>query len=192
MTFADPGCIVFFKDRFSLWRGIMRKLSKLVSTIDNISEMCGRIFSFFIISLVALSIFEVFTRRFLGRPTIWSDEILSYCFCATIMLTIGYTLRHKAHVKIDIFPKRLSEKGQATLEIITFIVFIGFFTIVFLWKSIHFAGISWIRLERSPSAFNFFVFPAKTLLPVGAFLLLIQLLADFLRNIVFVIKGERL
>lgn len=170
----------------------MRRLRKLLNIIDNISESCGRVFSWFIITLVGLSVFEVFTRRILGKPTIWTHETLSYLFCASIMLTMGYALRHKTHVRIDIFPKRLSLKGQAILNIITFVIFLGFFSILFLWKGILFAATSWARMERAISAFNFYVFPAKTLIPVGAFLLLIQGIADFLRDIIFLIKGERL
>jgi TRAP-type mannitol/chloroaromatic compound transport system permease small subunit len=46
--------------------------------------------------------------------------------------------------------------------------------------------------ERTPTAFNPIVYPAKTILPVGALLLLLQGLADFAKSIVFLVKGERL
>lgn len=164
----------------------------LVKKIDNLSEWCGRIFSFFIITIIGLSLFEVFTRRILGKPTIWTHETLSYLFCASILLTMAYTLKHGQHVKVDLIYNRLSPKKKAILDIITFIFFMGFFTIVFLWKGIVFAATSWALWERTPSAFNFYVFPAKTLLPVGAFLLLLQGLSDFIKNIVFLVKGERL
>lgn len=170
----------------------MGGLKKFVDGIDAMSEWCGRLFSWFLVTLVGLSIYEVITRRLFGHPTIWTFETLGYLFCATVMLTMGYVLRHKGHVHIDIYTARLSPRSQAILEVITFILFLGFFTTVFLWKGIIYAGMSWMRLERAPSAFNFYVFPAKTLIPVGAALLLIQGIADAIRNIVFVIKGERL
>jgi len=78
------------------------------------------------------------------------------------------------------------------VDTITFIFFLGFFSVIFLWKGVIFAATSWSMMERTPSAFNFYVFPAKTLLPIGAFLLLIQGLSDFTKNIVFLTKGERL
>ena len=170
----------------------MGGLKKFVNGIDRMSEWCGRLFSWLLVALVGLCIFEVITRRVFGHPTIWTFEVLSYVFCATVMLTMGYVLHHKGHVHIDIFTAHLSPKWQAILEVITFIFFLGFFTIVFLWKGSIYAGMSWMRLERSPSAFNFYVFPAKTLIPVGALLLLLQGIADAVRNVVFVIKGERL
>ena len=160
--------------------------------MDALSEWCGRIFSWFIVAIILLFVFEVFTRRILGKPTIWTHEVLSYLFCASIMLTMAYTLRHKQHVSVNLIYARLTPKTKAILDIITFVIFLGFFSIVFLWEGIRFAATSWAMLERTPSAFNFYVFPAKTLLPIGVFLLLIQGLSDFIKNIVFVAKGEQL
>lgn len=163
-----------------------------VKKIDIFSEWCGKIFSWFIVAIILLSVFEVFTRRVLGKPTIWTHETLSYFFCAAILLTMAYTLRYKQHVSVDLIYARLTPKTKAILDIITFVIFLGFFSFIFLWKGIVFAATSWAMLERTPSAFNFYVFPAKTLLPVGAFLLLIQGLSDFIKNIVYVAKGEKL
>src|SRR4030043_2242960 len=163
-----------------------------VKKIDIFSEWRGRIFSWFIVAIILLSVFEVFTRRILGKPTIWTHEVLSYLFCASILLTMAYTLRYKQHVAVDLIYARLTPKTKAILNIITFVIFLGFFSIVFLWEGIRFAATSWAMWERTPSAFNFYVFPAKTLLPLGIFLLLVQGLSDFIKNIVFVFKGEQL
>jgi TRAP-type mannitol/chloroaromatic compound transport system permease small subunit len=170
----------------------VEKIRKFLIGMDVLSEWCGRIFSWFIVAIILLSVFEVFTRRILGKPTIWTHEVLSYLFCASIMLTMAYTLRHRQHVSVDLIYARLTPKTKAILNIITFVIFLGFFSIVFLWEGSRFAATSWAMLERTPSAFNFYVFPAKTLLPVGAFLLLLQGLSDFIKNIVFLAKGEQL
>lgn len=170
----------------------MNTIRAIVNQIDGISEWSGRIFSWFVVTIIVLSLFEVFTRRILGKPTIWTHETLSYLFAATVMLTMGYTLKYKAHANVDILYQRFTPKTKAILDVITFIVFLGFFATIFLWQGIIFAATSWGMLERTPSAFNFYVFPAKTLLPVGAFLLLLQGASDFVRNIVFLVKGEQL
>ncbi len=170
----------------------MEKIRKLLIGINTLSEWCGKIFSWFIVAVILLSVFEVFTRRILGKPTIWTHETLSYLFCASIMLTMAYTLRYKQHVSVDLIYGRFTPKTKAILDIITFIFFLGFFSTIFLWKGIIFAATSWAMWERTPSAFNFYVFPAKTLLPVGGFLLLVQGLSDFIKNIVFLFKGEKL
>lgn len=170
----------------------METIRAFVHRIEAISEWCGRIFSWFIVAIIGISLFEVFTRRILGKPTIWTHETLSYFFCASIMLTMAYTLKYKQHVAVDLIYARFTPKGKAILDIITFIFFMGFFSVIFLWKGVVFAATSWAMLERTPSAFNFYVFPAKTLLPLGGLLLLMQGLSDFIKNIVFLVRGEQL
>jgi TRAP-type mannitol/chloroaromatic compound transport system permease small subunit len=164
----------------------------IVRYLETVSEWSGRIFSCFIISLIALSLYEVFTRRLLGKPTIWTHEIIAYLFCGAVLLTIGYTLRHNSHANVDIIYERLSPRIQAVLDLVSYTVFLGVFTVMLLYHSIIFAATSWAMLERTPSAFNFYVFPAKTLLPVGIFLLALQMISEMLKRIVFLVKGERL
>ena len=170
----------------------MESFRAIVKFIDAVSEWTGKICSFLIVSIIALSLFEVFTRRFLGKPTVWTHETLSYLFAATVLLTIGYALRHGAHANVDILYERFSPKTKAIVDLICYTVFLGIFTVLFLWNGISFAATSWAIMERTASAFNFYVFPAKTLLPLGAFLLLIQAISDILKRIFFLVKGEQL
>jgi len=170
----------------------MNVLKGIIKFIQFISEWSGRIFSVTILVLLVFSCYEVFTRRILHSPTIWTHEILSYFFCASVMLLMGHTQLHKGHANVDIFYANFSPKTKAGVNAVTFIFFMGLFTLVFFTDALNFAGTSWAMKERTPTAFNPIVYPAKTILPVGAFLLLLQGLADFAKDIVFLVKGERL
>jgi TRAP-type mannitol/chloroaromatic compound transport system permease small subunit len=170
----------------------VRKIRVLVNCIDAISEWSGRIFSWFVVAIISLSLFEVFTRRFLGKPTIWTHEIISYLFCGAVLLTIGYTMKHKAHANVDILYEKLSPKTQAIWDLIAYALFLVIFAIVILYEGTRFAAISWSMMERTPSAFNFYIFPAKTMLPIGFFLVALQMISDIVKNIVFLAKGESL
>ena len=46
----------------------------LAKKIDGVSEWTGKLFSWLVIPLTVLIVFEVFTRRFLNAPTIWTFE----------------------------------------------------------------------------------------------------------------------
>ncbi len=170
----------------------MGKIRMLVNFIDAVSEWSGRIFSWLVVAIISLSLFEVFTRRFLGKPTIWTHEIISYLFCGAVLLTIGYTMKYKAHANVDLIYEKLSPKTQAILDLIGYALFSVFFTIVVLYEGTRFAAISWSMMERTPSAFNFYIFPAKTMLPVGFLLVALQMISDIIKNIVFLAKGETL
>ena len=161
----------------------VESLRKLVKGIDTFSEWWGRLFSWIILGLVALSCYEVFMRRLLGKPTIWTHEILSYIFCGTVLLFMGYTQLYKGHANIDILHERLSAKTKAILDLITLIIFMALFAVIYLVDGFIFAKTSWQMHERTPSAFNFIVYPAKTLIPVGAFLLTLQVISEILKKI---------
>jgi TRAP-type mannitol/chloroaromatic compound transport system permease small subunit len=164
---------------------IMRK-------IETLSNRVGMVVSWVFIILVGLSCFEVFTRRFLGKPTIWTHEILSYTFCALILLTMGYTQLYKGHANIDVFYDAFSKRNKVILDVINYVLFGLPFVIIMTVDGTIFAATSWMMHERTPSAFNFIVYPAKTLIPIGFFLLLLQLVVDFIKKIVYLVKGEEL
>ena len=173
-------------------RYLVKKIRALIKGIDAISEWSGKIFSWFIVAIITLSLFEVFTRRILGKPTIWTHEIIGYLFCGAVLLTIGYTMKYKAHANVDIIYEKLSPKTQAIWDLISYALFSVIFIGVILYEGTRFAAISWSMMERTPSAFNFYVFPAKTMLPVGFFLVTLQMISDIIRRIVFLAKGESL
>lgn len=165
---------------------------RIIRVIETISEWTGRLFSGTILVLLVLSCYEVFTRRVLHSPTIWTHEILSYFFCASVLLLMGYTQLYKGHANVDILYEHFSPRTKALIDCVTFIFFMGLFVTVFLLDAVNFASTSWAMKERTPTAFNPIVYPAKTILPIGAGLLLLQGFADFLKNVVFLAKGERL
>ena len=170
----------------------MNALKGIINFIQTISEWSGRIFSGIIVILMCLSCFEVFTRRVLHSPTIWTHEILAYFFCASVLLLMGYTQLYKGHANVDILYERFSPRTKALIDVFCFIFFMGLFAVVFFTDAVNFAATSWAMKERTPTAFNPIVYPAKTILPVGMALLLLQGFADFLKNMIFLVKGERL
>ncbi len=170
----------------------MKKIRALVKGIDAISEWSGKIFSWFIVAVIALSLFEVFTRRVLGKPTIWTHEVISYFFCGAVLLTIGYSMKYKAHANVDILYEKLLPKTRAIWDLIGYALFMVIFAVVVFYEGTRFAALSWSMMERTPSAFNFYIFPAKTMLPVGFLFVVLQMISDIVKNIVFLAKGERL
>ncbi len=170
----------------------MNALKGIINFIQTISEWSGRIFSGIIVILMCLSCYEVFTRRVLHSPTIWTHEVLAYLFCGSVLLLMGYTQLYKGHANVDILYERFSPRTKALIDVACFIFFMGLFGVVFFTDAVNFAATSWAMKERTPTAFNPIVYPAKTILPVGMALLLLQGFADFLKNMIFLVKGERL
>ena len=120
----------------------------LVRTIEKITEWSGRLFSLLAVPLCLLVVYEV-VRRAISSPSIWSFEVSLMFFGAHFMLLAGYGLKYKSHVSTDIISNRFSQRTQAVLSLLSFIVmFFPFITILFLY-GLPFAYEAWQIKETS-------------------------------------------
>ena len=167
-------------------------MRKFLYIIDNISEWAGRIFSWIIVVLTILVILEVILRRFLGLPTIWNFEVTIQLYAFHFMIVSSYTLLSKSHVAIDILYGKLSRKTRAICDVITYATFFFPFLFVWLYQGIKYAAKSWAMHETSWSVFAPPLYPIKTVIPLVAFLLLIQGFAIFVRQLHIALKEKEL
>ena len=159
----------------NMWMGLSRK-------IDAFSRRVGIIFSYLMIPLVILIVYEVVTRSF-RRPTVWSFEMSNFLYGAHFMLVAAYGLLTKSHVAIDIVSGRLSKKAQAVLSLICYFCMYFPFIIVFLYYGWSYAANSWQMLEKSWSIWGPPLYPFKTVLPVTAAMLLLQGISEVIKDI---------
>ena len=168
------------------------KLKKILNTIDSISEWTGRIFCWTVCVIIILVVIEVILRRFFGRPTTWSFETVIQVYAFHFMIVAAYTLLHQSHVFVDILYSRVSKRTQAVLDVIGYSIFFFPFMSVLLFEGIKFAANSWSVRETSWSVFAPPLYPIKTVIPLMAFLVLIQGIAIFIRQLYMAVKGKEL
>lgn len=160
--------------------------------VDGISDWTGSLFAWLVIPLTALICYEVFTRYVIGRPTIWTFELSNFLYGAHFMLVAAYGLLHKAHVCIDLFVIRASKRTQVILDLISYFLLFFPFVIVILYHGFVFAKDSWAVWETSWSTWAPALYPIKTVIPVTAFLLLMQGISEVIKKVVFLKTGEEL
>jgi TRAP-type mannitol/chloroaromatic compound transport system permease small subunit len=110
-------------------------------------------------------------------------------FGAFILIGGGFTLYHSSHANMDIVYGLFSKRGKAILDLITFIFFAAFIGVL-LWKGWDMAWRSVVNLEHDSTEWAPPIYPFKLTLPVGAFLLLLQGVSNFLKNLIIAIKGD--
>jgi TRAP-type mannitol/chloroaromatic compound transport system permease small subunit len=150
--------------------------------IDRINERLGQIGSFLILPMMAIVVYEVVGRYVFNRPTIWAHESSEMLFGVFCFLALAYTHRLRAHVNVDTLYKRFSLRSRAIIDLITSIFFF-FFCGVVLWKAAEFAMLSLSRGEHSQTPFGPPLYPVKCLMWLGFFLLTLQGLAKFIRDL---------
>lgn len=165
----------------------MQRIINGLRFVDSLSEWTGKAVSFFIPFLSIIVTYEVVARYGFGRPTIWVHEMSDMFFGTFIIIGGAYTFYHGGHVNMDVIYGRLSPRTKAVLDLIT-----SFFTFSFLliliWKGGQSAWKSLVTLERDSTMWAPLLYPIKLMLPLGAILLLLQVLAKFIRDFMTAIR----
>jgi TRAP-type mannitol/chloroaromatic compound transport system permease small subunit len=149
--------------------------------IDVINEWVGRVVSFLIVAMTVITVIEVILRYVFNRPTLWAWDINTMILGAFTVLTGGYVLLKEGHVAMDVIVLKLSLRIRAIIALVTSLLFFLSITL-FVWQSGIAAWESFVMREQLNSNWNPPIYPLKLLWPIGAFLLLLQGVAKFIRH----------
>ena len=157
-------------------------IERFLNVSDSISRWSGKIVSFGIILNCLVVGYDVFLRYVLNSPIYWGLELNLFIFGIYLMIGAAYTLLDHEHVSMDAVYGRLSLKKRMVLDIFSYVVILIFLAF-FLWQTIRFTAESWKVLEISDSMWGPILYPVKTFIPIGVFLVMLQALANFVRII---------
>jgi len=169
----------------------MRILKSSLQIVDTISGWSGRLVSLLVAAMILIMTYEVILRYAFNAPTQWSYELTLFFFGSYCILGGAYTLLRREHVAMDVLYVRLSLKGRAILDLVTVFLFF-LFCGVLLWYGWGFFMRSWAAGETTATPWNPVLWPVKLSIPMGAFLILLQGLAKFIRDIFTASTGKTL
>ncbi len=171
--------------------GLRKILNKTVHLLDNLSRWSGKFLALLILLMISIVIYEVTARYLFNSPTNWALEAATMVFGTYMICGGAYTLFNKAHVAMDIFYMRWTDRTKAIVDCITYPIAAFFFGLI-LWKSWSY-GIESVQMnEHSLSVWGPPLYHWKMTVPLGILLLMLQQLADFIRNLTLAITGEKL
>jgi TRAP-type mannitol/chloroaromatic compound transport system permease small subunit len=158
-------------------------LLQIVGVIDTLSEWSGRIFAWLIIPLVAGLTYEVLARYLFNAPTIWAYDLSYMLYGAHFMLGAGYTLLKGGHIRTDIFYQSWSPRTQGKVDALLYLLLFFPGMIFFFWMGGQEFWQAWSIGERSDaSPWRPILYPLKATLPLGALLLLVQGVSEFIKS----------
>ncbi len=169
----------------------MNPLAKLLKGIDRISTYLGWAAAFLAVPQVAALIYEVFARYVFLRPTIWSYDVTYMLYGTHYLLGAAYTLHVKGHIRIDVIYGRLRPRRQALIDVIGYLVVFFPVLAALLKGGLNYAAYAFEIQEVSQfTPWQPLLWPFKSLIFVGFFLLALQSLAELIRNLYLLVKGE--
>lgn len=134
----------------------------------------------------------VMVRIVFSSGSIAAQESVTYMHALVIMLASAYTLATDGHVRVDIFYRHFSELHRAwvnALGTLLFLIPFASFTLFICW---NYVAASWRVGETSLDAGGIpAVYLLKSLLLINGFLLLLQALADLMRNLNIITHNQQ-
>ena len=168
----------------------MERIKKLLRLVDSLSEWTGKVVSFLILVLALVVGYEVMARYIFRSPTVWVHEMSGMLFGTFIIIGGAYTFSKGGHVSMDILYAGFTPRIRALLDILTFSLSLAFVGVL-LWKGGQAAWKSIRILEHDSTQWGPPFYPFRLMLPLGAFLILLQMLAKLVRDFIILIKGEQ-
>ena len=162
-----------------------------INFADQFVVWIGRAFAWGIFILTAAVMYEVIMRYFFNAPTLWAFDFTIQMYGAVFMMGGASAMSTKTHVKADMYYNRLSEKGQAILDLILFIFFYAPGVFALTYAGYFYAKKAWIVHETSwNSPAQIQIYFSKSLIPIAGLLLLIIGISEIFRCIICIKTGK--
>ena len=166
-------------------------IQRLIYTLDQLSKTVGHAFAWCIIILTFGTCYEVFVRYVLDDPTSWAFDLSYLMYGAIFYMTGAYTLSRGGHVRADIFYRLWSQRTQAGVELVLYILFFfpGILALVIAGSAYGFESLRLREVSvNSPAGVP--IWPLKMMIQFGAGLMALQGLAEVLRCVLCLRTGE--
>ena len=157
---------------------------KISNALDNLSEITGRVCSWFVALMVLITCLVVVMRYGLNMGSVLLQDIVLYLHGALFLLCSAFALKRQSHVRVDIFYRDFSPKKKALVDILGNLIFLQPMCWLVLFYSWGYVEISWVIMEVSPEPDGLpFVYLQKSLLLALCILLLIQSVSEIIKAI---------
>ena len=166
---------------FRLLRGVVRA-AEVVN--ESTGRAAARLLPLMTLMMLAIIVGGAVFRA--GR--VWAGETVVYMHAFLFMSAAAYTLRHDAHVRIDVFYGRASEKTRAWINLLGALFLLLPTCAAIAAYSLPYIAASWAVLEHSPEGGGLpAVFLLKTLIAVFAATMILEGLAMAARALLVIL-----
>jgi TRAP-type mannitol/chloroaromatic compound transport system permease small subunit len=165
----------------------LKPLLAFSRAIDAMSERIGQAIYWLVLATVLISAANATVRKLFNYSSNSFLEIQWYLFSMVFLFCAGYTLKHNEHVRIDIITARFSAKVRACIDIFGTLIFLLPMAGLIMWLSWPLFVDAYTRNEVSTNAGGLIIWPARLMVPVGFFLLILQALSELIKRIAFIL-----
>lgn len=157
-------------------------IQSMLHGIDQLSKSVGHAFAWCIVILTLGTSYEVFVRYVLSDPTDWAFDMSYILYGALFMMSGAYALSRGAHVRGDMFYRKMPPRLQGGIELVLYILFFYPGIIALMYAGWGYAMDSMRINEVSVnSPIGVPIWQLKLIIPAAGALLALQGVAEMLR-----------
>jgi TRAP-type mannitol/chloroaromatic compound transport system permease small subunit len=153
-----------------------------VRYVDALNYRVGRVAMYLFFAMGAILLASTVSRLVLGIPINWALEMSQFLLSAYYLLGGAYTLQLDQHVRMDLFYGRLSARKRATTDAFT-ILFVIFYLVVLFGGALSSTNYAIVYGQKNYSAWGPPLWPIKVVMTAGVFLMLLQLISTFIKDV---------
>lgn len=153
----------------------------LVRLIDQLNYRVGRFAMYLLFALMGVLLWSAVTKA-AGQPAQWTLEMAQFVMVGYYILGGAYAMQMGGHVRMDLFYARWSPGTRAVVDALT-ILAVMIYLAVMIWGAVDSTVYSFAYNERSPTAWRPYLWPIKVVMVVGFTLVLLQCIAQLIRDI---------
>ena len=167
---------------------MLRAMAAYVHFVDAMNRRLGRVIMYGILVMGAILLWSSFSKTFL-TPSLWTLEVAQYAMVAYFLLGGPYSVQMRANIRMDLFYSSWSDSRKTWTDAFT-VLFLIFYLGVLLYGGVDSTIYSYEYKQRSPSAWRPYLWPVKAIMVVGIFLMLLQAISEFFKDVIKLREGD--
>lgn len=153
-----------------------------VRYVDALNYRVGRVAMYLFFVMGAILLASTGSRLAFGIPINWSLEMSQFLLSAYYLLGGAYALQLDQHVRMDLFYGRLNARNRAITDAVT-ILFVIFYLCVLFGGGISSTNYAIVYGQKNYTAWAPPLWPIKVVMTAGIFLMLLQLISTFVKDV---------
>ncbi|MDP2732987.1 MAG: TRAP transporter small permease subunit [Hoeflea sp.] len=161
----------------------MKMAEAYIRAVDIFNRRVGRFAMYLIFALMGVLFWSSLTK-YAGSPALWTLEFAQFIMVAYYLLGGAYSMQMGDHVRMDLIYGGWSPRRKAAIDAVT-VLFLIFYLCVLLYGGISSTNYAIEYGERAHSVWRPYMWPVKLVAVLGILLMLLQTIAELLRDILF-------
>jgi len=153
-----------------------------VKVIDYLSTKCGRAAMYLIFVMIATLLVNAFTRNIINLPLSWCIEMAQFTMTAYYIVGGPYSMQMDSHVRMDLIYSKFSTRTKARVDSFT-AIFLVVYLVCLLIGAISSTMYAIEYDQRKFSQWNPSMIPIKLIMVFGIFLMLLQAISTFFKDV---------